>query len=151
MREILFRGKTTKKPDGHELNEVWVDGDLVCAMGRFYIHPKSNGFRTTGELAKLVCLHEVDPSTVGQYTGLTDKNGKLIYEGDIVQYPIEQGSFRGSNDHEVVFERRGESAYYGIRMSPIETWPFGMEVPAKLMVVIGNIHDNPELLEVRNG
>jgi len=46
----------------------------------------------------------------------------------------------------VVFETRGESGYFGIKISNIETWQFCLEVPAKLMEIIGNIYDNPELI-----
>lgn len=80
----------------------------------------------------------VDPDTVGQCIGLTDKNGAKIFEGDIVNY--------NGTVHKVVFETRGENAYFGIEINNIETWGFCLEVPAKLMNVIGNIYDNPELL-----
>lgn len=81
----------------------------------------------------------VIPETIGQYTGLTDKNGVKIFEGDIVQYSGEK--------HIVVFETQGKTGYFGIKIDHLETWGFCLSVPAKLMEVIGNIHDNPELAE----
>ena len=78
---------------------------------------------------------------------LTDKNGKKIFEGDIVQYPIYQGKHRETDIHTVVFERRLGSAYFGITMDDIETWYFCCSVPSKLMEVIGNIHDKKEAAE----
>ena len=122
MREILFRGKQTN-------NKKWVvDNSVLFFKNATKIYGALNEWREV----------EVIPETVGQYTGLTDKNGTKIFEGDIVNY-------NGTN-HKVVFETRGESAYFGIEISNIETWRFCLEVPAKLMNVIGNIHDNPELL-----
>lgn len=122
MREILFRGKQTN-------NKKWVvDNSVLFFKNSTKIYGALNEWREV----------EVIPETVGQYTGLTDKNGKKIFEGDIVNY-------NGTN-HKVVFETRGESAYFGIEISNIETWRFCLEVPAKLMNVIGNIYDNPELL-----
>lgn len=79
----------------------------------------------------------VIPETIGQYTGLTDKNGVKIFEGDIVQYSGEK--------HIVVFETRSKTGYFGIKIDHLETWGFCLSVPAGLMEVIGNIHDNPEL------
>ncbi len=140
MREILFRGKRVD-------NGEWVEGNYIHRT-KFYGDPDDKHFILVG--GEFDCDYydafKVDPSTVGQYTGLTDKNGKKVFEGDIVRYPIYQGSYRGEDIHQVVFERRGGSAYFGITMDDIETWYFCMSVPADLMEVIGNIHDNPELI-----
>lgn len=124
MREILFRGKR-------------VDNNEMIYGYLYRISEKLNPFimliNSGGE------SHEVFPKTVGQYTGLSDKNGVKIFEGDIVRYNGER--------HIVVFETRGETGYFGIKIDHIETWGFCPSVPAKLMEVIGNIHDNPELAE----
>ena len=82
---------------------------------------------------------EVDPETVGEFTGLTDKNGKRIFEGDIVKY--------GDTVHKVVFENRNKTAYFGLVYSPLETLPFGHYQDLRQIEIIGNIHDNPELLK----
>lgn len=139
MREILFRGKRVD-------NGEWVEGNYIHRTKYYGDSDDAHFILTGGEFdCDYYDAFKVDPSTVGQYTGLTDKNGKKIFEGDIVQFPIYQGHFRGGNIHQVVFERRGGSAYFGITMDDIETWYFCMSVPSKLMEVIGNIHDTPEL------
>nr|DAV45616.1 MAG TPA: YopX protein [Caudoviricetes sp.] len=129
MREILFRGK--------DVREQWHCGLLAHIGNAWFISNK----------AGIATAIEVIPCTIGQYTGLTDKNGKKIFEGDIVAYCTSSNRATNKEFHEVVFETRGESGYFGIKISKIETWGFCIEVPAKLMEVIGNIHDNPELLE----
>ncbi|EPR12378.1 YopX family protein [Ruminiclostridium papyrosolvens] len=71
MREIKFRGKRID-------NGEWVYGYLVKQFGVFKIYDDSS--EDFGNW-----IHEVDPETVGQYTGLHDKNGREIYEGDILR------------------------------------------------------------------
>lgn len=131
MREILFRGKRAD-------NGKWEYGDLWCnPYGKRVVCIVSpiNDQGTTGG-------NEVDPETVGQFTGLTDRNGKRIFEGDIVRY--------GDTIHRVVFEQRNGTAYFGLIYSPIETLTFGHYQDLKQIEVIGNIYDNPELLENNN-
>lgn len=115
----LWRGKRVD-------NGEWVKGDLSRMGEQRFIAGKDHW------------KFAVDLSTLGECTGMRDKNGTLIFEGDIVDY--------NGTKHEVVFETRF-SAYFGIKISHIETWQFCLEVPAKLMEVIGNIHDTPELLK----
>lgn len=125
MREILFRGKSMH-------TDEWLYGGIVHHADDYgMVDSTSNMGYLEPEL--------VIPETVGQYTGLTDKNGVKIFEGDIVRYSGEK--------HIVAFETRGETGYFGIKIDHIETWGFCPSVPVKLMEVIGNIHDNPELIE----
>lgn len=136
MREILFRGKTKAitgcpynngKPDGE-----WVFGYVFSDLGAMKI-------RQYGTDRPEYNDYEVDPETVGQYTGLIDKNGKKIFEGDIVRY--------GDTIHEVIFEQRNGTAYFGLVYSEAETLPFGHYQDLRQIEVIGNIYDTPELLK----
>lgn len=141
-REILFRGK--RKDNGE-----WIEGAYSPYNWDFFGEreekPQIIIISDDKNIDGLWC--EVIPETVGQYTGLTDKNGVRIFEGDIVRYGTNTNRAENKVIHEVVYETRGESGYFGIRISQIETWQFCLEVPSKLMEVIGNIHDNPELLQ----
>lgn len=125
MREILFRGKRTD-------NSAWETGSLVViwpgtSMETVFITDKSTGYQT-----------KVDPSTVGQYTGLTDKNGKRIFEGDVVAY-------REYGNLAVVWD---DGAFQLMR----EVYDTLDHYSTRFSVVIGNIYDNPELLgEVSDG
>lgn len=121
MREIIYRGK--RKDTG----DLIASDSILQYNGVIKLWDKEDGYV------------EIEPETIGQYTGLCDKNGVKIFEGDIVRYNGEK--------HIVVFETRGETGYFGIKIDHIETWGFCLSVPAKLMEVIGNIHDNPELAE----
>lgn len=121
MREILFRGKF-----GNE----WKYGFLS-------IEPKGLVIKEPYKNESSNVWH-IDADTVGQYTGLTDKNGTKIFEGDIVKY--------GDTVHNVVLEQRNETAYFGLVYSTLETLSFGYYQDLKQIEVIGNIYDNPELL-----
>ena len=130
MREILFRGKRTD-------NGEWEYGDLWCnPYGKRVVCIVSpiNDQGTTGG-------NEVNPETVCQFTGLYDKNGRKIFEGDIVKWT---GSL-----YKVVFEQRFGTAYFGIKISDYETWYFCNSCAANLMEIAGNVYDNPELMEVK--
>jgi uncharacterized phage protein (TIGR01671 family) len=145
-REILFRGK--RKDNGE-----WICGDLlqdvesgICAIVSYVnlggnIHDLSES-----------CIFAVIPETVGQYTGLTDKNGVKIFEGDIVKGTAYSATRIG------VIVWIDEISSFGVRhvnapnptawenssilrcVSLGKTDEFAAEV-------IGNIHDNPELLK----
>lgn len=124
MREILFRGKMIA-------NGKWSEGNLLVTKQGCCITPDATVLGSYGA---------VDPETVGQYTGLTDKNGTKIFEGDIVKY--------SDTVHNVVFEQRNGTAYFGLVYSTLETLSFGYYQDLKQIEVIGNIYDNPDLLEV---
>ena len=124
MREILFRGKAE--------NGEWIYGDLVHWWGRHNTKPDIQIYNN-------VQRFKVIPETVGQYTGLTDKNGKKIFEGDIVYSPYE--------DENTVIEWDDDDAMFTIVYDDICTdfshyW-------GRYLEVIGNIHDNPELIGSR--
>ena len=122
MREILFRGKTD--------NGEWEQGDLF----NFFDY---GTFIHDGRYHSV----KVIPETIGQYTGLTDKNGKKIFEGDIVRIGFEDKIWETAR--EVVFEE-GQWFFKDntkTQKSYIGAW--GNSV----VEVIGNIHDNPELLK----
>ena len=127
MREIEFRGKRADN------SGEWVYG--------YYYHDQrfKNGYPCQDVYIirnELDLNYEVGPATVGQYTGLKDKNGEKIYEGDILD-------FGGGRILIVVFNR-GRFAVQFRDGSIEDNWLRPSHFP-----VIGNVHDNPELLEGR--
>ena len=132
MREILFRGKRT-------INGDWVYGDFVRGNERkslrdsiFVYDSETQSFND----------YEINPSTLGQYTGLTDKNGKRIFDGDVAKVlqgkdkdiayvGFENGAFMLYPKTGNIYERTLWSYWYN-------DWD---------VEVIGNITDNPELLK----
>ena len=143
MRENLFRGKTYKTSVFDKTD--WVYGSLIDSGNheQVDIYPWHNG-ASTMSVRQLVYarMEAVKPETVGQFTGIPDKNGKLIYEGDIVK----------SNDRcfVAVVRWRADRAAFDLEIYykgiPDDSLLFIPSIVSGLEV-IGNIHDNPDLLQ----
>lgn len=132
MREILFRGKRID-------NGEWVYGAFVPdAFEQTHGEMVTWGFirryqpNRTVESVEMIEVHRY---TIGQYTGLHDKNGKRIFEGDIVK-DCDTGTIKTVLWHKSCFILRDTKGFY--------QWTYYEDEHE----VIGNIHDNPELLEV---
>ena len=127
MREILFRGKRID-------NGEWIEGYYFRVWDDHYICWGT----TNGEINKT----RIIPETVCQYTGLKDKNGKKIFEGDVMHWDshwgwyvgYENGAFRRIPLNDI---QRMNWEHYTLQQEGLDTWG-----------IIGNIHENPELLEV---
>ena len=132
MREILFRGKRLD-------NGEWVYGYYLFDIGNLIMTLPGVGGGIT---------HLVGAETVGQYTGSTDKNGRKIFEGDIIHLEYSQVFFGGEYFGEYTAEvsyKEGCFITDGINNGDeIETPLSGFDNDE--VEIIGNIHDNPELL-----
>ena len=125
MREILFRGKRID-------NGEWVEGGYKCEkVGEYFTAVFIVEHLTSGVWEN----HRVNPATVGQYTGLADKNGKKVFEGDIVST---------DGDMYICYWDIGNIEF--ALKSELETFGIGYVYPD--VEVVGNIDDNPELMEV---
>jgi uncharacterized phage protein (TIGR01671 family) len=133
MRDYLFRGK--RKDDWR-----WEQGDYGHSQIMFH---SANGTRVTADWYYISSLSGpgvlVDPETVSQYTGRDDKNGVKIFEGDIMSTNETDGALLWTVEYDagrLCYEANGIGHHY----SPVRNavWEEG--------TVIGNIHDNPELL-----
>ena len=140
MREILFRGK--RKDNGE-----WIAGYLIIADERWFILITDNI-----QTYSFTCLKdgeyifgkfiEVIPETVGQYTGLTDKNGTKIFKGDIVVMNI-----KGYNTICKVAWADNVAQFQLWQTNTIPHTPTALNLGNYDCEIIGNIHDNPELLK----
>ena len=140
-REILFKAKRID-------NGEWVEGYYVYCRKRHYILPVLN--KAIGFDEREDEWVEVDPDTLCQYTGLTDKNGKKIWENDIVNCwtCIDIGDFANYRVEIGYVEMNYGS--FGLHRIQDNTYyrPFKDYFEGYNLHIIGNIFDNPELLEV---
>ena len=133
MREILFRGRT--------IREKWVYGNLIKTDKGYLInHSLDFAAKVIPNAKYAFALFEdeisaVPKNTISQYTGLKDKNGKMIFEGDLFKIGAEKDTF------EVVYEPGCFLAYCNGKQ-------YGLlgELMMCFVEIIGNIHDNPELI-----
>lgn len=140
MRQIKFRGRRLD-------NGQWVEGNLVATKSKALI-------MVIIEDEQCFVLDEnvfaVDPATVGQFTGLLDKNGKEIYEGDVLQMWLgDSVEPNGGFLHRmyVVFTTEKGFVLWGERMILEDAEPLYEMLQWKECKVVGNIHSNPELLK----
>lgn len=146
MREILFRGKRLD-------NGEWVEGAFLNDRGgAFYICPAVSdiSYGDSGNRRRIGCWYKVDQSTVGQFTGLTDNNGTRIFEGDIVRFAERRiGGEDVSVVEQVGFDEGGFCTHRYFLNNWLRNGIYGV-TKLEGIEAIGNIHDNPELLEDGN-
>ena len=144
MREILFRGKRVD-------NGEWAKGYYIEAHYHWHNHGVHKEWIVSAACANggwftIYGRYPVVADTVGQYTGLTDKNGKKIFEGDVVKrcFTLTRGPNKESRETQVgVVRYDNVTCGYLIRGA----CNLRRQWPGDTIEVIGNIHDNPELLE----
>lgn len=132
MREILFRGKRT---DNGEWVYGYVNETTVCG---------ASGSKIATVINKKPRKPydddwwEIDPSTVGQYTGMDDRNDTKIFEGDIVE-----GNWLGEISRYQICYDKGLASFIGLRGIGYTTFTYDLDE----FEIIGNVYDNPELLK----
>lgn len=132
-REILFRGR--------DKDDKWHSGSLIIDYDGIYniwTPYKSHEPLTDGKIYGDLTL--VNKETVGQYTGRKDKNGVLIFEDDLIRISDSEMVFLIMfDDYQWICRRKDIMPYYGHRLEDYSDTKYE---------VAGNVHDNPELLEV---
>lgn len=135
MRQIKFRAKC-RFPD------EWVYGSLMSwkdGRNSLYIYQEDTGY--------WIMIRHISPDTIGQFTGLFDKNGREIYEGDII-------NIHDSHETCGIVEYRINAAAFVLCRDKVKNRHKGDGIDYQLYAgrqkryeIIGNIHDNPELLK----
>lgn len=141
MREILFRGKAINRDKGYHLTEYkngeWVYGLVTKLYDEQFKSLPAEMTNTNG-----IRGIEIDYKTIGQYTGLKDKNGNKIFEGDILKLISDNeisyyDVVYSEADYRWIIRENGLFQYQDVLDKFVERY----------MTVAGNIYDSPELLE----
>ena len=142
MREILFKAK--RKDNGE-----WMEGFIFEIKGKFYIMEMTQTFMTVYYSEESVVdfnmrAVEIDPGTLCQFTGLTDKNDQKIWENDILKANLDESYPEDITYIKILWNecRFCVNENYSTDIWTLEEWD------AEHFQVCGNIFDNPELLEV---
>lgn len=145
MREILFRGQMRRKGekvtlDGRPLESCWVQGSGVLTYPG-YETDRAIIYNTEGDISK----YPVYADTIGQYTGVKCMNGKQIFEGDICEWTF---------NHEGIYKQHKGTIVYADGSFFAKDFVHGnmfclaiFEDPESDIEIIGNIHDNPEMVK----
>ena len=131
MREILFRGKRVD-------NGEWIEGYFLPGNERQSLHPCI--FVYLPETQSFECF-DIDIDTLGEYTGVKDKNGTRIFEGDIIKVLL------SGNPQPIGVVKYGVTGICGFCVMTERGYSNYVLDKSEYFEVIGNIHDNPELLK----
>lgn len=138
MREILFRGQTRRKGEkvtigGKPVPSNWVYGGVAQTM-------PDRDFSIIYQVEPEIHKYPVYADTIGQFIGITDKNGTKIFEGDIVRITDDKDVY-------VVEYNDDDAAFEATRQFNCICLNFDLNLSGSDVKVIGNIYDNSELLE----
>ena len=134
MREILFRGKTPFT--GTIGSDRWIGSESIRKQGNYLYLFSENKWVN------------VDINTIGQYTGLKDKDGKKIFDGDIIEVEDSYGLYlHNPNTRNIVEFYNGSFILRHILDKYASDDSFHLSSNNEDSIIVGNIHDNPELLK----
>ena len=134
MRTIKFRAQVMFPEGGIVLSCDKAEGE--CVYGDLHLQSRIPHIHSLGK------KYPINPDTVGQFTGLYDKDGKEIYEGDIILEKLKR-SRKDGDLHEIVFE---DCQWFGKNKDGAAT-SLSLLNDFHVIKIIGNIYDNPELLK----